>query len=411
MNISERLLDMQFSPVRKFVTYGEIAKNKGLKVYQLQIGQPDIETPKTFFDGIKNFKDSVLKYSNSQGIDEILESFMAYYRGINIKFKKNQLMITNGGSEALYFTFMAICDLGDNIISPEPFYSNYKSFAKLAGIDIISFVTKAENGFHLPERNKIVEKINSKTRAILISNPSNPTGAVYTKEELRMLCDIAKEYDLYLISDEVYREFVYDNLEYFSPLYWEDMLNRIILIDSISKRYSACGARIGLIASKNDNLMSEVLKLCQSRLSSPTIEQIAAANLINTPKEYFSEVKAEYQMRRDILFEALNKMPGVICQKPAGAFYIVTKLPVENAEDFAKWLLTDFSYNGTTVMVAPAAGFYATPGLGRDEVRISYCLNKEALSNAMEAFGKGLSEYTNRMKELTTSDKILQLSH
>jgi aspartate aminotransferase len=411
MNISQRLLDMEFSPVRKFVAYGEIAKNKGLKVHHLQIGQPDVETPKSFFDGINNFKDTVLKYSNSQGIDELINSFISYYKGINIDFGKNEIMITNGGSEAVYFAFMAVCNAGDNVIAPEPFYSNYKSFAKLAGIDIVSFVTKAEDGFHLPPRNKIAEKINSRTKAIIISNPCNPTGTVYTKKELRMLCDIAKEYDLYLISDEVYREFVYDDVEYFSPLYWEDMHNRIILIDSISKRYSACGARIGLIASKNDDLMSQVLKLCQSRLSSPTIDQLAAANLINTPKEYFAQVKAEYKIRRDILFEALNNMPGVICRKPAGAFYIVTKLPVKDAENFSKWLLTDFSYKGTTVMVAPAAGFYSTPGLGKDEVRISYCLNRDSLTQAMEAFGAGLSQYAKSLEKSSQDERTLQLTH
>jgi aspartate aminotransferase len=393
MKLSKRLSDMQASPVRKLNSYLDIAKSKGLQVYQLQIGQPDIETPKTFFEGLKNFDDAVLKYSNSQGVDELIDSFIAYYKGINMEFDKNQILITNGGSEALYFAMMAICDVGDNIICPEPYYTNYNSFADLAGINIIAFETKAEEGFHLPLKNKITEKINSRTRGILFSNPSNPTGVVYTKEELRLLCEIAVEHDLYIISDEVYREFVYDDLEYFSPLYWNDMWDRIILIDSISKRYSACGARIGLIASKNNELMKEVLKLCQSRLSAPTIEQYAAANLINTPKDYFISVKEEYELRRNILFEALLHIPGVICQKPSGAFYIVAKLPIEDAEDFAKWLLTDFSYNNTTVMVAPASRFYASEGLGKDEVRLAYCISEQSLIVAMDTFAKGLEEY------------------
>lgn len=256
MKVSKRLMDMPFSPVRKLNPYADIAKKKGLKVYQLQIGQPDIETPDTFFDGVENFKESVLAYSNSQGLDVLIESFIKYYKSINMNFDKNEIMITNGGSEALYFAMMAICEEGDNILLPEPYYTNYNSFVLLADIKKNTFETKAEYGFHLPEKSKIVSKINERTNAILVSNPGNPTGVVYTKEEIRMLCDIAKEYDLYFISDEVYREFVYDGLEFTSPLYMDDMLDRVILIDSVSKRYSACGARIGLIASKNDELPS-----------------------------------------------------------------------------------------------------------------------------------------------------------
>jgi aspartate aminotransferase len=393
MKVSQRLQNMAFSPIRKLNSYEELARKKGVKVYHLNIGQPDIETPKEFFDGIKNFKDSVLKYSNSQGINELIESFIKYYKGIGFEFLKNELMVTNGGSEAVYFALMATCEAGDNVLVPEPYYSNYNSFFSLAGVNINAFETKAEEGFHLPQKEHITSKINSKTKAILISNPGNPTGVVYTKEELRLLADIAKEYDLFLISDEVYREFVYDNIKYTSALSMEDLLPRLIIIDSISKRYSACGARIGIIASKNAELMREALKLCQSRLSSPTIEQYAAANLINTPTDYFEKVKIEYQKRRDILYDALINMPGVICKRPTGAFYIVVKLPVKDSEEFAKWLLTDYSYDNKTVMVAPAAGFYSTPGLGINEVRISYCINTHELKDAMIVFAKGLEQY------------------
>lgn len=393
MKLSNRVQNMGFSPVRKLAPFADEAKRKGVKVIHLQIGQPDIETPETFYQGIENFKEKVLKYANSQGIDDLIDSFIEYYKEWNIDFKRNEIMVTNGGSEALLFAMMATCDPGDEIILPEPFYTNYNSFFDLSGVNRVPFLTKAEEGFHLPIKEEIVSKITSKTRAILISNPGNPTGVVYTYDELRMLGDIAKEYGLYLISDEVYREFVYDNLKFTSALYMEDILDRIILVDSISKRYSACGARIGSIASKNPELMHQMLKLCQSRLCSPTIEQFAAANLINTPKQYFDEVKAEYEKRRNILYDALNSIPGVVCRKPSGAFYVVVKLPVDNAEKFAKWLLTDYSYENKTVMVAPAEGFYATPGLGIDEIRISYCLNSNDLSDAMVILANALKVY------------------
>lgn len=393
MNISKRVNDMQFSPIRKLVPYAEAAKAKGIKVYHLNIGQPDIVTPDTFFKGINNFNEKVLKYANSQGIDQLIDSFIKYYKEWNIDFDKDELLVTNGGSEAILFAFMTICDAGDEVIIPEPFYTNYNGFADIAGVNVVPFITKAENGFHLPEKEEIVSKITDKTKAIMISNPSNPTGVVYTYDEIRMLADIAKEHNLFIIADEVYREFVYDNLKYTSTLYMNDILDRVILIDSISKRYSACGARIGLMASKNKEVMHQALKLCQSRLCAPTIEQLAAANLINTPKKYFAEVEAEYEKRRNIMYEGLKKIPGVVCEKPTGAFYIVCKLPVEDAEDFAKWILTDFSHNKKTVMVAPAGGFYATPGLGKNEIRLSYCLKCEDLKDAMDILGIAIEKY------------------
>lgn len=384
---------MQFSPIRKLTPFAETAKKKGVKVYHLNIGQPDIATPDTFYQGLNSFDENVLKYANSQGIDVLIESFIQYYKEWNIDFDRNQIMITNGGSEAILFALMAICDVGDEIIIPEPFYTNYNGFSEAAGVNVVPFITKAEEGFHLPSKETITAKITEKTRAILVSNPGNPTGVVYTFDEIRMLADIAKEHNLYIIADEVYREFVYDNLKFTSALYMEDILDRVILIDSISKRYSACGARIGLVASKNTELMNQILKLCQSRLCCPTIEQLAAANLINTPKAYFDEVKEEYENRRNIMHEGLSSIPGVVCEKPTGAFYIMAKLPIKDADSFAKWMLTDFNYENRTVMVAPAEGFYATEGLGKNEIRLSYCLNCEDLKDAMKILSIALKQY------------------
>jgi len=393
MKLSKRIEAMQFSPIRKLVPFAEEATKRGVSVYHLNIGQPDINTPETFMEGLNQYNDKVLEYGSSQGIDPLIESFIKYYKEWDIEFVKSEIMITNGGSEAIMFALMAICDPGDEIIVPEPFYTNYIGFSDVASVKIIPFITRAEDGFHLPVKEEITSKITSKTRAILISNPGNPTGVVYTQTEIRMLSDIVKENELFLIADEVYREFVYDNLKYTSALYMKDIEDNIILVDSISKRYSACGARIGLVASKNKNLMNQILKLGQTRLCVPTIEQLAAANLINTPKSYFEEVKKEYEERRNILHKYLSKIPGVVCQKPTGAFYVVAKLPIDNCEEFAKWLLTDFQYNNKTIMVAPAEGFYATEGLGINEIRLSYCLNTTALKDAMEILGIAIEKY------------------
>lgn len=394
MNFSKRIQDMGYSPIRKLAPYGVDAVKRGVKVYHLNIGQPDIETPVEFTEGIKSYKDDVLKYAQSQGINEAIDSFIKYYKEWNIDFERDEMLITNGGSEAISMTLTAICDVGDEIIIPEPFYTNYAGFSNSVGVNVVPFITKAEDGFHLPAMEVIEAKITNKTRAIMVSNPGNPTGVVYSYEEIRMLADICKKHDIYFIADEVYREFVYDGLKYTSALYMEDILDRVILIDSISKRYSACGARIGLVASKNKALIAQIMKLCQVRLCVPTLEQLAAANLINTPKEYFVKVKQEYENRRNIMFEKLSKIPGVVCEKPTGAFYIVVKLPIKSGEDFAKWMLTDFSYNNKTVMMAPAEGFYATEGLGKDEVRLSYCIKSEELADAMDIMAKGIEEYS-----------------
>jgi aspartate aminotransferase len=393
MNVSKRLQSMKFSSVRKLNPYADIAVKKGLDILHLNIGQPDIETPEIFYESVRACTPKVLAYAASNGIDELVNSFITYYKEWNINLDKSQILVTNGGSEALQFAMLAVCEPGDEILCPEPFYTNYNSFVHIAQVNIKSFRTYAEDGFHLPAKEEIVKKISDKTKAILISNPGNPTGLVYTESEIKLLAEIAKEHDLFLIADEVYREFVYDGLKYVSAMTLKGVEDRVILIDSISKRYSACGARIGLIASRNKDLMHEMTKLVQSRLSAPTIEQMAAASLINTPKDYFDKVNKEYEHRRNVLFEGLQEIPGVVCKKTTGAFYMMVKLPVENAEDFAKWLLTEFNYDNKTVMVAPGEGFYSTEGIGKDEVRISYCLNADNLKLSTKILKLGLEEY------------------
>ncbi|WP_446899633.1 pyridoxal phosphate-dependent aminotransferase [Clostridium sp. LBM24168] len=406
MKLSNRILNMEFSSIRKLIPYAEEAEKKGKKIYHLNIGQPDIKTPEVFFKAVSNFKEDVLKYTESQGINKLQNSFIDYYKKLGTEFTNKELTITNGGSEALMMTFMSIFDPGDEVISPEPFYTNYNSFAQIASTKIVPFLTKSENGFHIPKKSDIVDKITNRTKAIIISNPGNPTGIVYSKDELRMLGDIANEYDLYLIADEVYREFVYDGLKFTSALTLKDIQNRVIIIDSISKRFSACGARIGIVASKNKDFMYNIMKLCQSRLCTPTIEQIGAAALSETPESYFEETRKKYEDRRNLIVKELNNIDGVFCKKPSGAFYIIAKLPVEDSEEFAKFLLRDFSYNGSTIMLAPASGFYATPGLGKDEVRISYCINKESIKEALNILKLALGEY-NSIKEQSKCDNQL----
>ena len=308
-------------------------------------------------------------------------------------FESDEILVTNGGSEALLFALMATCDPKDNILVPEPFYSNYNGFSQSINVNITPITTKAEEGFHLPSKEKIQSLITSKTKAILISNPGNPTGTVYTKKELYMISEIAKENDLWIISDEVYREFVYDGLEYTSFGNIKEVEDRVIIIDSVSKRYSACGARIGSIASKDKTLIAEILKLCQGRLCVSTLDQVGSVELYNTPSSYFTEVNNEYKNRRDVLYNELIKVKGVICKKPAGAFYIVAKLPIENAEDFVIWMLTDFNKYGETVMACPAEDFYATPGLGRDEIRLAYVLKEDDLHKAAIILKEGLEKY------------------
>ena len=399
MKFSKRLSSMQESPIRKLAPFATAAKAEGVEVYHLNIRQPDIITPVGFFDAVENFDNKVLEYAGSQGIPELIEAIRKYYTTYNMEFAPEDIIITNGGSEALLFTFMAVCDPGDNILVPEPFYTNYNGFAQCLNVEVKSVTTFAENGFHLPSKEEILAKINDKTSAILIVNPGNPTGCVYTKEEVQMIADIAKEKDLWIIADEVYREFVYEGLEYTSFGNIKEVEDRVVIIDSVSKRYSACGARIGSITCKNKKLMAEVMRVCQGRLCVATLEQLGAAALYDTPKSYFKEVNDEYRKRRDVLYEELMKAKGVICEKPMGAFYIVAKLPVENAEDFVAWTLKKFRRNNETVMCTPAEGFYSTPGLGRNEVRLAYVLKEERLRRAGQLLREALEEYTQLEKE------------
>ena len=393
MIYSERITTMQSSPIRKLAHIASSAKAKGIKIYHLNIGQPDIKTPKVFFEAVKNFNNEVLEYAVSPGLPELISSLQQYYTTYNMDFESDEILVTNGGSEALLFALMATCDPKDNILVPEPFYSNYNGFSQSINVNITPITTKAEEGFHLPSKEKIQSLITSKTKAILISNPGNPTGTVYTKKELYMISEIAKENDLWIISDEVYREFVYDGLEYTSFGNIKEVEDRVIIIDSVSKRYSACGARIGSIASKDKTLIAEILKLCQGRLCVSTLDQVGSVELYNTPSSYFTEVNNEYKNRRDVLYNELIKVKGVICKKPAGAFYIVAKLPIENAEDFVIWMLTDFNKDGETVMACPAEDFYATPGLGRDEIILAYVLKEDDLHKAAIILKECLEKY------------------
>ena len=393
MQLSKRLTAMQESPIRKLVPYAKQAKAAGKHVFHLNIGQPDIETPKSFMEAIRNFDEEVIAYTFSEGIPELIDAMIKYYKKYDMHYEKDEILITNGGSEALLFSVIAVCDAGDEVLVPEPFYTNYNGFTSAVDVKVSPITTTPEEGFHLPDRKTIEELIKPKTKAIILSNPGNPTGVVYTKEEVEMLASLAKEYNLFIIADEVYREFVYDDLEFTSFGNIEGVQDRVIVVDSVSKRYSACGARIGSVATKNKELIAQMLKLAQSRLCVATLEQIGAAALYQTEQKYFKSVNDEYDNRRMILFNALQEMPGVLCKKPTGAFYMNVKLPVDDAEKFVIWLLKDFDLDGDTVMMAPSEGFYATPGLGRDEVRIAYVLKEDDLKRAMQVLKTALEQY------------------
>ena len=411
MKYSQRVNSMQSSPIRKLAPFEESAKKRGIKVYHLNIGQPDIKTPEEFFKAVKNFDKKVLEYCPSNGTEDLINSMQKYYSTYKIKLSKDELLVTNGGSEALLFALMAVCDPDDNVLVPEPFYTNYFGFGQSVNVKINPITTKAENGFHLPSKEDIISKINPKTKAIMISNPSNPTGTVYSYNEIRMLSEIALEYNLWIISDEVYREFVYDNQEYTSFGNIPEIEDRVIIIDSISKRYSACGARIGSIASKNKGLIDQILKLCQGRLCVSTLDQVGAAKLYETPISYFKEIIEEYEKRRNVLYDELMKVDGVVCEKPSGAFYILAKLPIDDAEDFAIWMLKEFNKNKETVMVCPAQGFYSSEKLGKNEIRLAYILNEKDLTTAAKLLKEGLKEYLSlKIKSFNYKNDELPLS-
>lgn len=391
--ISQKAIDMPASPIRKLVPYAEEAKKKGKKVYHLNIGQPDIQTPQIALDAIKNFNDKVIEYSHSAGFESYRIKMAAFYKKNNLPVNVEDILITTGGSEALLFAFMSTCDPGDEIIVPEPFYANYNGFAITAGVNITPLRTSIEKEFELPELEEFEKKINSRTKGILICNPGNPTGRLYSKEELEKIRDIVKKHDLFLYADEVYREFCYDGAKPLSVLNLKGIENNVIMIDSVSKRYSMCGARIGAMISKNKEVMNSALKFAQARLSPPTIDQVAGEAALDTPQAYFDEVIAEYVERRNITVNGLNAIPGVYCPMPSGAFYCVAKLPVDDAEKFCQWLLEDFDYQGETVMMAPASGFYSTTVFGKDEVRIAYVLNQDSLKKAVKCLEEALKIY------------------
>jgi aspartate aminotransferase len=395
--IAQKAIDMPASPIRKLVPYADAAKKKGKTVYHLNIGQPDIETPEVALNAIKNFDQKVIEYTHSAGLESYRNGLSAFYQRTGLPVNPEDIIITTGGSEALIFGFMTTCNPGDEVIIPEPFYANYNGFAVTAGLTVVPVASSIESGFALPPVEEFEKKITSKTRAILICNPGNPTGYLYTKEELEKLRDIVKKHDLFLFADEVYREFCYDGAVPFSTMNLEGIENNVIMIDSVSKRYSMCGARIGALISKNHEVISAALKFGQARLSPPTIDQIAAEAALDTPQSYFDNVVEEYVTRRNIMVDGLNNIPGVFCPKPSGAFYCVAKFPVDDAEKFCQWLLEDFEYNGATVMMAPANGFYSTKGSGQQEARIAYVLNQDSLHKAVKVLEEALKVYPGRI--------------
>jgi len=394
--ISEKAILMPASPIRKLVPYAEKAKKAGKIVYHLNIGQPDIETPEVALNAVRNMDRKVIEYSHSAGFESYRNGLSAYYIKTGINVQPEDIIITTGGSEALIFGFMTTCNPGDEIIIPEPFYANYNGFAVTAGLTVVPVTSTIESGFALPPVEEIEKKITSKTKAIVICNPGNPTGYLYSKEELEQLAAIVKKHDLFLYADEVYREFCYDGAVPFSVMNLAGIEENVIMIDSVSKRYSMCGARIGALISKNKEVMAAALKFGQARLSPPTIDQIASEAALNTPQSYFDNVVAEYVERRNIMVDGLNAIPGVFCPKPSGAFYCVAKFPVDDAEKFCQWLLEDFEFEGQTVMMAPANGFYATKGAGQQEARIAYVLNQDSLKKAVICLREALKVYPGR---------------
>jgi aspartate aminotransferase len=392
-HISNKAIEMPSSPIRKLVPFAEDAKKRGTKIYHLNIGQPDIETPESFLNAVKNADFKVLEYSHSAGNESYRKKLCNYYKGYNININSNEIIITCGGSEAIEITMKTCFNVGDEVIIPEPFYANYNGFAKAADVTVVPVRSFIETGFALPPISEFEKLITPKTKGIMICNPGNPTGYLYTKEELLALRDLVKKHDLFLLSDEVYREFCYDGKEYVSVMHLEGIENNVILLDSISKRYSACGARIGAMISKNKEVMAAAMKFAQARLSPPSYGQIGAEAALDTPQSYFDGVKTEYIARRDFVIEEINKIDGIFCPKPSGAFYCIARLPIDNADKFCQWLLEDFSFNNQTVMMAPATGFYSTPGAGINEVRLAYVLNKEDLKNAVICLKEALKVY------------------
>jgi len=393
MQISTRGREIQASPIRKLKPYADAAKAKGIRVFHLNIGDPDIPTPQPVIDTFHNYRGPVLGYGPAQGFLELRQAVARYFGNYHIPLEADDIIITLGGSEAIHFTFSVVGDVGDEIIIPEPFYTNYNGYASFAGLKIVPLPLRVEDGFRLPPLGAIESKVTPRTRAILVCSPNNPTGTVYTPEELERVIRVAKKHDLYLIGDEVYKEFIYDGLKHKSLLEYDDLEDRVIVVDSISKRYSCCGARIGMIITRNAEVYQSALKFAQARLCPPSVEQMAALAAYNMPMDYFQPVRAEWQKRRDILYDGLKDIPGLVIRKPQGAFYVIVRLPVKDAEHFTVWMLSEFSLDGKTVMLAPAPGFYSTPSLGTDEVRIAYVINETDLREAIRVFKAGLARY------------------
>ena len=396
MKLSCKIDACALSPIRKFYPYAVAARARGVKIHSLNIGQPDVQTPPAFFEAIRKFEQPVLEYAPSPGIPELIDAIKGYYDKLDMHFDKSEIYITTGGSEALAITLQCILDDGDEILIPEPFYPNYNTMAYTCGAKIHPIPTSPHDGYHYADRAKVEAEINEHTRAIMVTNPGNPTGAVLTPEEMRMMVDIAKAHDLFIIGDEAYREFVYAGEPLQSMGQFEDAAENVIVIDTVSKRFSACGARIGCMISRNKELMAQAMKYAQCRLSVPTLDQVAAAALYTVGPDYFAAVRDEYKRRRDTVIRKLHQIPGVVCECPRGAFYIMAALPVDDADTFQKWLLEEFDDNGDTVMFAPGEPFYATPGKGKNEIRIAYVLKQEALERAMDLLAKGIAAYNAR---------------
>lgn len=394
--ISERGQQMPPSPIRKLVPYAEAAKKKGIKVFHLNIGQPDIETPPAIMDAVKHTDMKVLEYSHSAGNESYRRKLVQYYKKVGIDINHDQILITTGGSEAIMFGFFTCLNPGDEVIIPEPFYANYNGFACAAGVKVVPITSHIDNGFALPPIEEFEKVITKKSKAVIICSPNNPTGYLYSLEEMEALKEICIKHDLYLFSDEAYREFCYDG-EYVSAMQLKGLEENVVLMDTISKRYSACGARIGALVTKNKQVYDAAMKFAQARLSPPGLAQILGEAAVDLPDSYFEAPKKEYQARRDLLIKRLNAMPGVFCPNPGGAFYAIARLPIDDSDKFCQWLLESFAYKNQTVMLAPATGFYGTPGLGKNEVRLAYVLNQSAINSAMDCLENALEQYPGRV--------------
>ena len=396
MKLSNRVDSMQFSPIRKFNPIAKEVEATGKKIYHLNIGQPDVETPECFMKAIKNYDEKVIAYAESGGILPLRQAVSDYFKQYDMDYTPDDIIVTNGGSEAITMTFLTLINEGDEVLIPEPFYTNYNTFAKSAGGKVVPITTSAADGYQYAKKELIEPLITEKTKAIVCINPGNPTGTVITKEDMKVIGEIAKEHDLFIIADEVYREFVYDGREVTSFGMIPEIADRVIIIDSVSKRFSACGARIGLLASKNKEFMDGVMKIAQGRLCVSTVDQIGATELFKLPKSYYDEVKAIYCGRRDAAYEEMKKIPGVTCELPGGAFYMTAELPVDNIENFLLFMLKEFEVDGETAMFTPAEGFYATPGLGKKEMRIAYVLKEEDMKKAVQLIRLGIEAYNNK---------------